>query len=197
MNPNEWKPGDRGITGLIGGERVSKTALRVYALGEVDELNAFIGLAVSVLPMDLAQSAQPEGTSLCSILEEIQQIIFDIGEEIGRLAGKSEGRKDLITEEDTTHLQELCDIFKEKTPPLSNFVLPGGSQASAMLHVARTVTRRAERTLVALLEEYRDQLNPEIVRYLNRLSITLFYIARFVLHQENKPELLRRNRHAR
>jgi cob(I)alamin adenosyltransferase len=189
MDTSNWRQGDRGITGLIGGERVSKNALRVYALGEVDELNAFLGLAVSFLP-ETAEELRPT-------LENIQQIIFDIGEEIGRLSGKSEGGKNLVKEEDTAELQILCDDFKSRTPPLSDFVLPGGSQASATLNVARAVTRRAERTAVALLEEYREELNPEIVRYLNRLSITLFYIARFVLHQEKKPELLRKKRNER
>jgi len=160
------KTGDAGETGLFGGGRVPKDDPRVQAYGEVDELNAWIGFAVAIhLP-----------TFESNVLEAIQRDLFAIGAE---LATPNAARLRAALDPATVDaLESVIDSYDPKLQPLKNFILPGGSPKAAALHVARTVCRRAERAVVALARK--QQINPLIVRYLNRLSDLLFVLARAV-----------------
>lgn len=156
--------GDSGETHLGDMSRVSKTHPRIEAYGTVDELNSHIGLA-------LTSAGLPP--SYTGWLARVQNDLFDLGADIA--APEDPGRERLrIIPEQTRWLEERCDEVNAKLPPLRSFVLPGGTQAAAQLHVCRTVCRRAERAAIAC----GNDLNPEVVRYLNRLSDLLFILAR-------------------
>jgi len=156
--------GDSGETHLGDMSRVPKTHPRIEAYGTVDELNAQIGLALTVegLPADYAEW-----------LLHIQNDLFDVGADIA--APENPGRERLrVLPEQTKWLEERCDEVNATLSPLKSFVLPGGSVAAAHLHVCRTVCRRAERLAIACGED----VNAEVVRYLNRLSDLLFILSR-------------------
>ena len=158
--------GDAGETHLGDMSRVPKTHPRIEAYGTVDELNAHIGLALTVREM-------PAG--YVPWLGRIQNDLFDLGADIAAPEDPSSGRERLrVAAEQTKWLEERCDEVNETLQPLKSFVLPGGTSAAAHLHVCRTVCRRAERQVIACGEE----LNPEVVRYLNRLSDLLFILSR-------------------
>ncbi|HEV8700592.1 MAG TPA: cob(I)yrinic acid a,c-diamide adenosyltransferase [Candidatus Polarisedimenticolia bacterium] len=165
------KTGDKGTTALGDGRRVAKDHRRVEAFGTVDELNAALGLAIAA-GLDL------EGADL---LKRIQNDLFDVGADLcvpekrGN-GGKTARRALRITAAHVRPLEEAIDRFNGGLRPLRSFVLPGGSPASAWLHLARTVCRRAERRVVAL--ERQDRVNPRVIIYLNRLSDLLFVMAR-------------------
>jgi cob(I)alamin adenosyltransferase len=167
------RTGDEGQTSLVGGARVSKASLRVDAYGDVDELNCVIGLS-------RARTTDPE---IDEVLGVIQNDLFTLG---GDLASPSEIEVPRIGEHFTKNLEELADRFLAGLEPLREFILPGGAEAGAVLHLARTVARRAERRAVALSEI--EQLNPETIVYLNRLSDLLFILARVVNHRAGVPE---------
>lgn len=162
------KTGDKGKTSLIGG-RVSKDDLRVEAYGTIDELNSFVGQAMTELAPETFQD-------ILTDLETIQNELFDGG---GDLSNVMKERHYKLTEESIAVLEERIDKLMEEAPPLERFILPGGSPASASLHIARTVTRRAERRTVTLMNEVED-VPDVVVRYLNRLSDYLFVAARIV-----------------
>lgn len=170
------KTGDKGKTSLIGG-RVDKDDLRVEAYGTIDELNSFIGKAMTELDTKLFED-------LLVDLEAIQNELFDGG---GDLSNVMKERHYKLTEEPITVLEERIDCLMEEAPPLEKFILPGGSPASATLHIARTVTRRAERHTVTLMKEY-DDVSSIVVRYLNRLSDYLFVAARIVNARLGVPD---------
>jgi cob(I)alamin adenosyltransferase len=163
------KTGDAGQTGLFGGGRVAKDHPRVVAYGEVDELNAAIGLALAL------DAASPDR----ALLESVQRDLFAIG---GHLASPRPAKvakalaKAAIDEARVTALERAIDEREATLPPLQHFVLPGGAPPAAALHLARTVCRRAERGVVAL--HRRARVPPVILRYLNRLSDLLFVLAR-------------------
>lgn len=161
------KTGDDGTTGLADGTRLSKHDLRVHLLGEIDELNAFIGLTIS---------SMTEHSTL--LLLKIQHDLFDIGAEI------CQPGKQLITADYVATIDTELDKLNEKLPPLKEFILPGGSNAVAQLHVCRTICRRCERTASSML----DELNPITLQYLNRLSDLLFVYSRFIAHQSGNSE---------
>jgi cob(I)alamin adenosyltransferase len=157
--------GDRGETSLGDGSRVSKLDCRIGAFGTVDELNAAIGVALAGdLPGDLA-----------SVLGRVQNELFDLGADLSVPYGVGEGRL-RITDERIAGLERDCDRFNADLPELKSFVLPGGTEAAARLHVARTVCRRAEREALATSREV--EINPLVLVYLNRLSDLLFILAR-------------------
>lgn len=162
------KTGDKGQTSLIGG-RVSKDHLRVEAYGTIDELNSFIGKAVTELDATKFKD-------IITDLETIQHELFDCG---GDLANIMKERKYKLEESSIETLEKRIDELSEQAPPLKRFILPGGSPASATLHIARTVTRRAERQTVSLMTEFED-VPPLIQKYLNRLSDYFFAAARVV-----------------
>ena len=173
------RTGDRGLTGLFGGPRVSKTDARIEAYGTVDELNAAIGLARSFLSHDAA-------SSMDTLLEEIQGRLLVLGAD---LATPTDATVDVprVLPEFATQLEAQIDELEEDLPALTNFILPGGSQAAAATHVARTVCRRAERLVAALLEQNVVEREPLI--FLNRLSDFLFVAARWINWKENVDEL--------
>ncbi|MCZ2260697.1 cob(I)yrinic acid a,c-diamide adenosyltransferase [Sporosarcina sp. G11-34] len=160
------KTGDKGKTSLIGG-RVDKDDLRVEAYGTMDELNSFVGKAMTELDPQIFMD-------LLDDLEAIQNELFDGG---GDLSNVMKERHYKLTEEPITVLEKRIDELMEEAPPLEKFILPGGSPAAATLHIARTVTRRAERKTVTLMKS-EDDVSPVVVRYLNRLSDYFFVAAR-------------------
>ena len=178
LNKIYTKTGDSGETGLGDGSRISKASLRVTAIGAVDEANSAIGVA------RLEAQAQMD-----TMLARIQNDLFDLGADLcapedGR---KAEGRLRMSAAQ-VERLEREIDAMNEDLPPLRSFVLPGGTRLNADLHVARTVSRRAERLVVALARE--EDVPSEAVQYLNRLSDAIFVWSRwanFVLHV---PELL-------
>ena len=162
------KTGDKGTTALIGG-RVAKDDLRVEAYGTIDELNSFVGKAMTELDTE-------KFADILTDLETIQNELFDGG---GDLANVMKDRHYNLDEQPITNLEERIDKLMEEAPALERFILPGGSPAAATLHIARTVTRRAERVTVTLMNAA-DDVSPVVGRYLNRLSDYLFVAARIV-----------------
>jgi cob(I)alamin adenosyltransferase len=156
--------GDEGETSLYGPGRVPKDSLRVDAYGTIDELNSCIGVAV----------AGCRHKVISKPLKRIQAELFTAGAD---LAAKGGSRGPRIEKKDTERLEEMVDELQEKLPRLTSFILPGGSQVSSSLHLARAVCRRAERKVVAL--SHAEKINPEMIPYLNRLSTYLFNAARY------------------
>jgi cob(I)alamin adenosyltransferase len=167
------RTGDGGETGLFGGGRVSKHHVRVRAYGDVDELNSALGAALAMPPADTEHA----------FLDQIQRDLFAIG---GQLATPEPTRvkgalaKAQIDERRIARMEAIMDQAETVLPPLTSFILPGGSPKAAAFHVARTVCRRAERSVVALHE--REPVAPIILIYLNRLSDLLFTLARLANH---------------
>lgn len=165
------KTGDKGKTSIIGG-RVDKDDTRVEAYGTVDEVNCFVGQAITELDGDLFKDILED-------LEKIQHELFDCG---GVLADISEKRSQMLHQESIDYLEKKIDEFIAEAPELERFILPGGSKPSASIHIARTITRRAERLVVKLLKA--DPKTPEIaLKYLNRLSDYFFALARVMNHR--------------
>lgn len=161
------KTGDDGTTGLAGGRRVPKDALRVETYGTVDELNASLGAALAV-------GLEP---TLAADLAQIQQELFHLGAELATpLAPGDAATGPRIETRHVLALEARMDALNERLGPLENFILPGGSPGAAHLHLARAVCRRAERLAVRLARE--ETVGSEVVRYLNRLSDALFVMAR-------------------
>jgi cob(I)alamin adenosyltransferase len=170
------RTGDTGETSLFDGTRVRKDHARVDAYGDVDELNAWLGLArASLADRDLDDE-----------LTHIQRDLFAVGAELADPTDKIAARvtKASITDADVERLERLIDRLEEELQPLRRFILSGGSSAGAALHVARAVCRRAERRIVSL-ESPVDQI---VLRYVNRLSDLLFVVARAVNHRAGIPE---------
>ncbi len=162
--------GDRGETSLGDGTRVKKHNIRVEAFGAVDEANAAIGLA----------RMYTRG-KVHHLLGRIQNDMFDLGADLCRPESKKKTEAQRMADSQVTQLEQEIDAVNAKLAPLTSFVLPGGTPASSFLHFARTLTRRAERLIVALAEK--DAVNPAAIRYINRLSDLLFVLAR---HQNDK-----------
>ena len=158
--------GDEGETSLLGGARCNKATPRVCAYGDVDELNSFLGLARALV--------KDAGTR--ELLHAVQKKLFALGADLAN----PKPEKFLVTTRDVEWLEKQADAVFEKLPALHSFVIPNGSLGASVLHVARAVCRRAERSAVALAE--RETVNPEVLRFLNRLSSLLFVLARL----ENK-----------
>jgi cob(I)alamin adenosyltransferase len=167
------RTGDDGTTGLANGERVDKADPRVAAFGDVDETNSALGLL-------LAESSLPSVIS--AVLTRIQHELFEVGAELS-LPGY---RK--IAAEHVAQLERDLDALNDELPPLKEFVLPGGTRAAAVCHLARTICRRAERS--AWSANKTAALNPELLRYLNRLSDLLFVMARWLARQNGGQETL-------
>lgn len=171
------RTGDKGQTSIIGG-RVEKDDVRVEAYGTVDEANCFVGQAITQLQPDLFQDVLDD-------LEKIQHELFDCG---GDLANVTKKRELKLTKEAITYLEKRIDVFIEEAPELERFILPGGSPAAASLHIARTVTRRAERLVVRLSKED-SSLSEVPLQYLNRLSDYFFAVARVVNFRFNVKDV--------
>ncbi len=167
------RTGDDGTTGLGDGNRIAKDHPRVEAYGTVDEANSAIGMVLAVPGL-------PEAIRAC--LTEVQHDLFDLGGELcipGHVA---------IQPAFVTRLEETLDTFNAELPALKDFILPGGGPAAAACHLARTICRRAERRVWSLAHQ--EEINPEGLRYLNRLSDLLFVIARVLARHENGTEVI-------
>ena len=163
------KGGDGGETGLLGGRRVPKDDLRVQAYGEVDEVNAQIGFALALDPVDFARA----------LLETVQRDLFTIGAELAAPdpITVAKGLPDpLLSGRETEALERAIDAHDAELPRLRSFILPGGTEKAAAFHVARAVCRRAERAVVSLSRQ--APVSPAILAYVNRLSDLLFVLAR-------------------
>jgi cob(I)alamin adenosyltransferase len=174
------RTGDDGTTGLGDGSRVAKDSVRVEAYGTVDELNSAIGVLLAV-PGVLPAAA--------SCLTEIQHELFDIGGELC-IPGHR-----VITPEHVARLEKSLDDFNEALPPLKEFVLPGGGPAAAACHLARAIARRAERRVWTLAKL--ESVEPEVMKYLNRLSDLLFVLARVLARHERGTEVLWRHQRSK
>ena len=178
--------GDKGETSLVGGERLPKDAPRIEAYGTVDELNAYIGIARQTAE-DLLR-AHPALSELDTILKRVQHELFNVGSILATLPKDVHPRQPRVTQAEITQLEKEIDRMNEGLPELRSFVLPGGCRLNAELHVCRTVCRRAERHCVSLARG--EELDPDIVRYLNRLSDALFVWSRWASHTLGVPEIL-------
>ena len=176
------KTGDTGKTGLFKGTRVPKHDMRVEAYGNVDECNATLGVCFNhVQKADIKQ-----------LLTMIQNDLFEVGADLATPPQQEDDAQWRIDPEMTLRLERNIDHFESNLPALMNFILPGGSIGGAHLHYARTVCRRAERSATRLAQE--QPINPEIIRYLNRLSDLLFVLARAENHNCNSPETIWKKR---
>lgn len=186
------KTGDNGTTALFGGKRVSKADTRMELLGNIDELNSMLGVVI-VLSRKL--NVRILGKDLARIQGELLLLGADIATpfEIQKslLRSKSFGgqaKVKRISEKEVASLEEEIDEIEKKLDPLVNFILPGGHEVAALLHLARSVARRAERSLVRLQEQ--EKINPEILKYMNRLSDWLFVQARMVNNTEGFEDMV-------
>ena len=173
------KGGDRGKTSLVGGSRVSKSNAIIDAIGNVDELNALLGLVVCDLKKPFI-----------STLKDIQNDLFDIGADLATPINKK-GTALRINKDYIVYIEKEIDKINNNLPPLNSFVLPGGSKISSIIHLARTVNRRCERSVVKLNEK--QKVNIEVLKYLNRLSDYLFVLARALNKKEVLWKPLRKN----
>jgi cob(I)alamin adenosyltransferase len=181
------RTGDKGSTGLVGGQRVAKNAPRIETYGTVDETSSAIGIARSAMRPLLAQSERL--ARLDAWLAWTQEILFNLGSDLATLPKDRWDGMPLVTESDVVALERAIDEAQHDLEPLANFILPSGSLPGAHLHLARTVARRAERLLVTLREDD-DGISEVPLRYLNRLSDALFVWARWVNHELGEPESL-------
>lgn len=170
------KFGDSGETALFGGTRVGKDAPRIEAIGTVDELNAYIGYAQTLI----------DDADLSELMTRVQNHLFSVGADLATPSTHAKAAEFRISEDFTTEMETAIDTLSEELPPLTNFILPGGCTAGAILHIARVVCRRSERCVVCLARE--EDVNPEIIRSLNRLSDLLFVLARVVNFRASAPE---------
>ncbi|WP_290664269.1 cob(I)yrinic acid a,c-diamide adenosyltransferase [Ignavibacterium sp.] len=174
------KTGDKGDTSLFGGERVQKNHQRINAYGTVDELNAFIGLALTEIKSDEVRN----------ILIDLQNKLFIVGSDLATPENEKNKKLNIIrtSEEFIKKAESDIDNFTEKLDELRNFILPGGSKGSAMLHVCRTICRRAEREIVALKNS--EKVNQNILIFLNRISDLLFVLSRYENKVSNFPDTI-------
>jgi cob(I)alamin adenosyltransferase len=170
LNRIYTRTGDGGTAGLVDGSRVSKSSPRMAAIGEVDEANAAIGVAIAALT----------GGEVASRLLRIQNDLFDLGADVAT-PGEVEGALRIVAAQ-VERLEQEIDAMNENLAPLSSFILPSGSGGVSALHLARAIVRRAERAAVAL--DQAEPLSPPLLAYLNRLSDHLFVAARLVAASE-------------
>lgn len=186
LNKIYTRTGDDGTTGLGTGERVPKTDIRVTAYGEVDEANAAIGLAFNAASQDTSETAG----DIAALLRRTQHDLFDVGADLC-IPIKPDEDPEMslrVTEPQVDFLEAEIDRFNARLEPLTSFVLPGGTPLAAALHLARTITRRAERATVGLLHAQPDTTSPVTARYLNRLSDLLFVLGR-VANDDGKADV--------
>ena len=174
------KTGDKGDTGLIDGSRISKSDLRIIAYGEVDEANSHIGLIISNIEKN-------------SIFDDVKKILLDVQQDLfvlgAELANPNTLKDDnmLVKREMISTIEKYIDNFESELAPISNFILPGGTIESSLLHICRTVVRRAETSAVALAKE--QKINQEILTYLNRISDLFFVLARVTNKRQKRNDI--------
>jgi cob(I)alamin adenosyltransferase len=182
LNKIYTRTGDDGTTALGSGRRVAKYDLRVEAYGTLDEANATIGLA--------RLHTRGSDPGLDAMLARVQNDLFDLGADVCFPAETKDARGRLaVTDTQVDRLEAEIDALNRELEPLRSFVLPGGSEASSFLHLARTVSRRAERLMVELAAKEGEPVGPEALRYINRLSDFLFVAARFA-NNKGKSDVL-------
>jgi cob(I)alamin adenosyltransferase len=165
------KSGDKGETGLFGGERVPKNSPRIEAYGTIDELNSFIGLGI----------IEVKSLEVKNLLEKIQNELFTVGSDLATPYNIDEKHKILrVPQEFYINAEKAIDKFDAEIEPLKNFILPGGTKSASLLHICRTICRRAERNVVALNNSVK--VGDNIVIFLNRLSDLFFVLARYENH---------------
>lgn len=174
------KFGDSGETALLSGKKVSKANTRVEAYGNVDELNAFLGLIISFSDLDIIRKP----------LTQIQKDLFIVGAQLS--CQNSSVKTPKLGENRINELEKAIDKIEEELPALHHFILPGGSKTASMIHMARTVCRRAERRVVALSKE--EKIDPKLIVYLNRLGDYLFMLAREVNRKKRVEETVWKGR---
>jgi cob(I)alamin adenosyltransferase len=174
------KTGDKGETGLFGGTRISKNSPRIEAYGTIDELNSYIGLAITEL----------HDSSVKSLLNKIQNQLFIVGSDLAAPKSTEDQKKNIvrIPSEFYEEIEKSIDFYEEKLDKLTNFIIPGGSKSAAILHICRTIARRAERKVVAL--NSLEQINENIVIFLNRISDLFFVLSRFENKVSNHPDVI-------
>lgn len=180
------RTGDAGKTRLAGGQRVWKDSLRVEAFGTIDEVNASVGV-VRVINADMIDKYE-QARQLEEELRWIQNKLFDVGSILATAPGQTFKNMPQVSDKDVTRLEKLIDRCQEDLEPLKEFILPGGGKVSGFLHQARTVCRRAERLCVRLSRE--EPVEPTIIKFVNRLSDSLFVLARWVAKTQREPEFL-------
>ena len=176
------KTGDKGNTGLAGGMRVSKSNPRIMAYGQVDELNANLGLAVSILS---GEAADKMLSDIIEVLLSIQNDLFIVGSDLADPAYDPlvNSRTPRVEKDMVARIENNIDNFESKLDPISYFILPGGTCESSILHVCRSVARRAEVSIVSLANS--DTINETLLVYINRLSDLLFVLARTINKRRN------------
>ncbi len=174
------KTGDKGETGLFGGERVSKNSKRIAAYGTIDELNSYIGLAATEVKDEKVKDE----------LQKIQNQLFTIGTDLATPDNEKTKKLNIVRTPSSFYkvIENLIDNYEDKLNDLKNFILPGGSKGAALLHICRTICRRAEREVVALNETVKIEDN--IIIFLNRLSDLLFVLSRFENKVSNHPDII-------
>ncbi len=180
------RTGDAGKTRLAGGQQVWKDSLRVEAYGTVDELNSSIGI-VRVLNSE-TQGGNKQAGQLEDELRWVQNKLFDVGSILATAPGQTFRNMPQVMANDVTRLEKMIDRCQKTLEPLKEFILPGGGKVSSFLHQARTICRRAERLCVALSKT--EPVDPQIIKFINRLSDTLFVLARWVAKTQGEPEFL-------
>jgi cob(I)alamin adenosyltransferase len=180
------RTGDSGETGLVTGERVRKSDLRIAAYGDVDELNSALGLARAT------NRARPAGAPgrdpIDEWLRDVQNELFLVGSDLACVLALRPPQMKVVAEGETTRLEQRIDAMNVELGPLTEFILPGGGLLGSQLHLARTICRRAERVAVALAA--REPVDPNTLKYLNRLSDFLFVLARWAAKQCGEAEEL-------
>lgn len=176
------KTGDKGTTSLVGGTRVSKTHIRLEAYGTVDELNSHLGLLITYLTDERDKK----------FLQQVQDKLFAVGSHLATDREKTKLHEvSIITPELVEMVEHEIDRLDEMLPPLSSFVLPGGSRGAAVSHICRTICRRAERRILTLGEQV--EISSELLAYVNRLSDYLFILSRKMNQDEKKEEIFWNN----
>lgn len=188
--PIYTRTGDKGKTSLFGGKRVLKSNIRVDTYGTIDELNSAIGVVIAGIanrPAKAGSSASRDKSQIANVQKELLQIQHDLFAIGAYLANPKAGAVKSLSGR-VKEFEKMIDAQTKKMPELKNFILPGGGMIGAQLHQARTVARRAERQLVALMQK--EALDEKVIIYINRLSDLLFSTARFVNHNEKKKETI-------
>ena len=180
------RTGDRGETALVGGKRVAKDSLRIEAYGAIDELNSIVGLA-RVFNEESLNGGEAH-QFLDEVLCRLQDELFDIGSELATPREFFQQGMYRVGEGEIDRLEKLMDKCQEDLEPLKSFVLPGGGRVGAYLHQSRTVCRRAERDILRLSRE--EEVSPDVLKYINRLSDLFFVLSRWIAKQTGEQEYL-------
>jgi len=184
------RTGDDGTTGMFGGGRVPKDHPRIEACGNVDELNAAIGLVIAAIDGTGGAAASSKGKdAISSILKQLQPRLFDLGADLATPLGTAhEGKTVRIGRDHITQAEQWIDQIDDGNDPMKAFVMPGGTELAARLHLARTICRRAERSMIPLLNAD-EPMSPDALKFINRVSDLLFAMARLANKHAGVPDV--------